>query len=89
MSGRRFLIILVVALVCLAIVGGATLAASSKSSTQGNPATGSSGDYYLATLSWGIDGTLSGPGYRLRGTVTGTGTPCCCNYLPCILRNAP
>jgi len=89
MSGRRFLIILVVALVCLAILGGVVWAASSNPSTQDQPAPGSPGEYYLTSRSWEADGTLVGPGYQLRGTVTGTGTPCCCSYLPCTLRNAP
>jgi hypothetical protein len=89
MNGKRALMIAVLALVCLAIASGATLGASSEASTQGAPAPGSAGGYRLETLSWKATGTLSGPGYLLGGTITGTGTPCCCSYLPCIVRGAP
>ena len=91
MGGKRILIIVVAALVCTAIVGGAALAASSGppgrlAATEGLP---SGVGYRLTSLAWDVDGTVSGPGYRLGGTIDGTGTPCCRDYLPCILRRAP
>lgn len=47
------------------------------------------GDYCLASMTWPVQGIISGEGYYLIGpqTLTGTGTPCCCSYLPCVLRN--
>ena len=53
------------------------------------PGTASGGSYSLATLAWQASGTASGGGYRLLAPVraTGRGTPCCCGYVPCILRN--
>ncbi len=47
------------------------------------------GGYHLTSTTWQVRGIASGGGYRLAGPAspTGTGTPCCCNYLPCVLRN--
>ncbi|MBN1954916.1 MAG: hypothetical protein JW900_07680 [Anaerolineae bacterium] len=89
MNAKRILVIVVAALACLLIVGGVGLAASS-----GPPGLAAAeglspgGGYRLTSLSCDVDGTVSGPGYRLAGTVDGTGTPCCCVYLPCTLRDS-
>jgi hypothetical protein len=51
----------------------------------------SGGGYLLASTTWQARGTASGGGYRLASplALAGTGTPCCCTYLPCLLRNYP
>ena len=51
----------------------------------------SGGGYLLASTTWQARGTASGGGYRLASplALAGTGTPCCCIYLPCLLRNYP
>jgi len=45
--------------------------------------------YYLTSIKVQVLGITSGGGYYLSNpfSITGSGTPCCCNYLPCILRN--
>ena len=49
------------------------------------------GAYHLDGGGWQVRGAAGGPGYRLEvvASPAGTGTPCCCTYLPCILRNNP
>ncbi|MGB9640155.1 MAG: hypothetical protein ACPL4H_04535 [Anaerolineales bacterium] len=49
----------------------------------------SSQEYHLNIITTQVLGISSGGSYRLSSPlgVTGTGTPCCCNYLPCVLRN--
>ena len=58
------------------------------------PGTAAGGAYQLNSAAWSVRGTSSvsrataaGRGYRLEtvGAVRGTGTPCCCTYMPCIL----
>ncbi len=47
------------------------------------------GKYHLVSNLWQVQGIASGGGYRLLGnpiSQEGTGTPCCCMYLPCVLR---
>lgn len=45
--------------------------------------------YRLVVVTWQVRGEVSGAGYYLVVPLspTGTGTPCCCIYLPCVLRN--
>ncbi len=55
------------------------------------PGTAAGGVYQLATGSgadWSVRGTASGGAYRLEvvGAMRGTGTPCCCSYLPCTFK---
>jgi hypothetical protein len=47
--------------------------------------------YHLASLTWQVSGAASGTGHRLASSSSpaGTGTQCCCSYLPCMLRNYP
>jgi hypothetical protein len=51
--------------------------------------TASGGGYHLTSTTWQARGIASGGGYRLAvpASPAGTGTPCCCTYLPCVLRN--
>ena len=44
--------------------------------------------YRLEAAGLRASGASSGGGYRLLlpGSPTGTGTPCCCTYLPCLRR---
>ena len=48
------------------------------------------GGYQLMTgwQDWSVRGAASGGSYRIEvvGAVRGTGTPCCCSYLPCALK---
>lgn len=52
--------------------------------------TAAGGAYQLATgeMSWSVRGATGGGSYRLNlvSAVRGTGTPCCCSYLPCVLK---
>ena len=45
--------------------------------------------YHLTSLTWQVSGTANGAGYHLANpsSPTGTGTPCCCTYLPCVRRS--
>jgi hypothetical protein len=61
------------------------------------PGTGTGGAYHLTTGSaserpqgaedgsWSVQGTAGSGEYRLDAatSILGTGTPCCCTYLPC------
>ena len=44
--------------------------------------------YHLTSLTWQVSGAASGTGYHLANpsSPAGTGTPCCCTFLPCVLR---
>ena len=86
--------ITVAALVCVLLLASAALAQSGGPGPPGawfavESGTASGGGYHLATLAWQASGTASGGNYRLLTPVRaiGRGTPCCCNYLPVILRN--
>ncbi len=91
---RRYTILITIAtLVCALLLAGVVAA---QSGGQPPPAqyvvakgTASGGHYRLAGTAWQASGVASGGGYRLAGPAspTGTGTPCCCNYLPCVLRS--
>ena len=78
--------------VVLLLLGGATLAQSREplpvqyAVTQG--ATVSGGLYRLTSQAWQVRGAADGDGYHLTVLLepTGTGTPCCCSYLPCMLK---
>jgi hypothetical protein len=48
----------------------------------------SGGGYRLTGFGWQVSGSSSGGGYRLLGPASpSSGTPCCCNYLPCVRKN--
>ncbi|MCJ7739270.1 MAG: hypothetical protein MUQ10_18480 [Anaerolineae bacterium] len=49
----------------------------------------SGGGYYLASLTWHVDGTASGSGYHLLSPAAPAlrGNGCCCTYIPCVWRN--
>lgn len=44
--------------------------------------------YHLSGLSWQATGSLHAPGYTLTSpsAPSGSGTMCCCNYIPCVVR---
>jgi len=52
--------------------------------------TAAGGAYQLAAgwQGWSVRGAAGGGSYRLDvvSAVRGTGTPCCCSYLPCALK---
>ena len=53
--------------------------------------TAAGGAYRLAAgewAGWAVRGATSGGSYRLEvvSALRGTGTPCCCSYLPCALK---
>lgn len=54
-----------------------------------HPGTTSSGKYKLTNPIWFPSGETDGGGYRLDilFRTLGTGTPCCCIYLPCLMQN--
>jgi hypothetical protein len=92
MAMKMRIVILIVVLALL--LGGS--AAMARSSEQGSPALRAaqqdmmSGEgYHLTRLTWQVSGAASGTGYSLvsPGGPTGTGTQCCCSYLPCVLRS--
>jgi len=47
------------------------------------------GSYRLTNPTWQASGTAEGAGYQLTVSLSpsGTGTPCCCTYLPCVVSN--
>lgn len=51
----------------------------------------SGGGYRLSGPGWQFSGAAGGGGYRLLGPAMPSlrGSGCCCNYLPCVLRQAP
>ena len=53
--------------------------------------TAAAGAYRLAageSAGWSVRGATGGGSYRLDvvSAVRGTGTPCCCSFLPCVLK---
>jgi hypothetical protein len=52
------------------------------------PGTAAGGAYQLKGADWSVRGTASGGNYQLDvvNAASGTGTPCCCSYLPCLLK---
>ena len=78
---RRLILLLVVALLVSLALGGWLLAQAA------SPPPGEVG-YRLETGGWRVQGVASGPGYRLElpGASSGTGTPCCCTFMPCVRR---
>ena len=83
--------IIVLLVVVLLLLGGVALAQSREpppvqyAVTQGAV---SGGLYRLTSQAWQVRGVADGSGYRLTVLLgpTGTGTPCCCSYLPCLLK---
>ena len=83
--------ILLVVIVCL-LSGSVALAQSDEPPsaaqyvmTQG---AASGGIYHLTSQPWQVHGVAGNGAYRLTVPLspTGTGTPCCCTYLPCLQR---
>jgi hypothetical protein len=82
---------IVLLIVILLLLGGAALAQSSEpppvqyAVTQG---VASGGLYRVTGQAWQVRGVADGDGYHLTVSLgpTGTGTPCCCSYLPCMLK---
>jgi hypothetical protein len=82
---------IVLLIVILLLLGGAALAQSSEPPpVQYAVAQGvaSGGLYRLTSQVWRVRGVADGDGYHLTVLLepTGTGTPCCCSYLPCMLK---
>lgn len=78
-------------IVVLLLLGGAALAQSSESPPVQYAVTQraiSGGLYRLTSQAWQVRGVADGDGYHLTVSLrpTGTGTPCCCSYLPCMLK---
>jgi len=94
---KRVAMVMIVALAALLLAGGLT-AAQSPSLPGKEPAaihavqagTAAGRAYRLASgwQDWSVRGAASGGSYRIEvvGAVRGTGTPCCCSYLPCALK---
>jgi hypothetical protein len=84
-------IAILLAIAALLLVGSVALAQSSgPPPAQYAVAQGrASGEgYRLTSMSWQVSGASSGGGYRLLGPASPSGgNPCCCTYLPCVLRN--
>ena len=99
---KRVAMVMIVALAALLLAGGLTAAEPIGTTGQppaGKDAAGgyavqagtaAGGGYQLATgwQDWSVRGAAGGGSYRLDvvGAVRGTGTPCCCSYLPCALK---
>ncbi len=90
---RTPMITALVVLACL-LSGGAVLAQSDRQSSVPTLYTIESGVtssdlYRLISISWNVDGTASGGGYRLSGPARPAlrGSGCCCTYLPCVLNS--
>jgi hypothetical protein len=93
---RTALLAIVVALLLLSGVALQTIATAAAQSDEPDSltrytiekGTASGGGYHLTSLSWQIEGAASGSRYRLLGPASPTsrGNPCCCTYLPCLLR---
>lgn len=93
--------IVLLAIVALLFVGGVALRqaqGSALAQSSGPPTLAgytirhsvtTGGRYHLTSAIWQVDGASSGGNYHLTALLgpTGTGTPCCCTYLPCVLRN--
>ncbi len=84
---RRITVLATAVLLCAALVLVTVVAAA------GPPGyvvkgTASGGHYRLVATHWQASGIADGGGYRLASpvTTTGTGTRCCCTYLPVMLR---
>jgi hypothetical protein len=84
-------IIILFVVVALIVVGSEALAQFSSSQPWHfvKPGTTSGGHYRLSAQVLHASGVASGGGYQLTSLSipSGTGTPCCCNYLPCVLMN--
>jgi hypothetical protein len=82
--------IILFAILALLFISSTALAQSNGSSPQVgyavNQGTASGGHYRLANRTCQMHGLASGGGYSLAGPAgtAGTGTPCCCSYLPVI-----
>jgi len=90
MMNRYTIFIAVAILICALLLAGAVVAQSDAGPLYAVArGTASGGHYRLTSPSWQASGISSGGGYRLAGPASsaGTGTPCCCTYLPCVLRN--
>ncbi|RCK76815.1 MAG: hypothetical protein ANABAC_3240 [Anaerolineae bacterium] len=86
MKAQTVILLIILALL---LVGSAALAQSSGLPGYIVQGTSSCDRYHLTGTTWQARGIASGGEYRLAGLTspTGTGTPCCCSYLPCVLRN--
>ena len=91
MKTRKTRIAVLLAIVVLLLIGSVAPAQSN-----GPPpaqyivalGTVSGGSYRLTSQVWQVGGVASSERYHLvsPASPTGTGTPCCCTYLPCVLK---
>lgn len=89
---RQWVFLVVVTLAATLALGGLALAQAGKDEGGGYAVemTGAAGGgYALDGGGWQVQGSASGGGYHLLAATNpaGSGTPCCCTYMPCILRN--
>jgi hypothetical protein len=90
MMRRHTVLIAVAILVCALLLAGVVVAQSGAGPLYAVArGTASGGHYRLTSPSWQVSGAASGTGYHLANpsSPAGTGTPCCCTYLPCVRRN--
>lgn len=93
MSGRNVCILLLVALLCLVLVGGVALAQTGRpgpgQAMRVQAGTSTGGGYHLTSRTWQVSGTVAGEHYVLNAPYLPElrGNGCCCTYLPCIMQN--
>ena len=90
MIKKRLIYLGIVALVCTLTLSGILLVQAPdfpQSPTASQTQSTSISGYHLETGEWQVQGIASGTGYQLSTSATpnGTGTPCCCAYMPCII----
>jgi hypothetical protein len=91
---KRVILMLVVALIATLALNGMALAQADKDQAgtygvQMDAASG--GSYHLDGGGWRVQGEAGAPGYHLEVVADpeGSGIPCCCTYLTCVLRRQP
>ncbi len=91
---RHFVIRAMGILACVVALASLAFAAPASRSGMGPAAavgltTAGGGRYRLDSGPWLIQGTAAGSGYRLEvvPVPAGAGTPCCCTFVPCMLRS--
>jgi len=88
---KRMTILLIVGLTSALVLGGALFAQAAQAPAGvdiSRVETAVEVGYQLNDGGWKVQGILSGYGYRLEAPTapSGTGTPCCCVFLPCAIR---
>jgi hypothetical protein len=91
MKTRKTGIAVLLALVVLLLIGSVAPARSNGPQSAQYvvaPGAASGGSYRLTVQAWQVSGVASSERYHLLSPASpaGTGTPCCCAYLPCVLK---